>query len=441
MATPETTLFGTDGVRGPVGEVISPELALSLGRAAVEVSDSPRPKALVVRDTRESGPSLEAAFAAGAASAGADVYLAGVLPTPAAPLISGLYSFDIAAVISASHNPFTDNGIKLFGANGRKLDDETERAIEHKVLAGEDRSSGVAWGRIDRLNTAEADYLRALSARFALDLTGKRIVLDCANGATYRVAPEIFRRLGAEVAVISAEPNGRNINDDCGSTHIGPLTEAVTVGGFDLGFAFDGDGDRMLAVDRTGAVRNGDEVMALIALARHAAGELGGGVAVTVMTNFGFHRSMREAGVEVEVTPVGDRHVIEALDRLGWIFGGEQSGHVISTEYAPTGDGLAAALALLEALGGDDLAKATPMVRLPQELVNVTVANRDGLENSDSVQAAIQSAEQELGDEGRVLVRPSGTEPLIRVMVEAPTGEQATKLCRELADAVESGLG
>ena len=441
MAAPETTLFGTDGVRGPVGDVINPELALSLGRAAVEVFDSPRPKALVVRDTRESGPSLEAAFAAGAASAGADVYLAGVLPTPAAPLISGLSSFDIAAVISASHNPFTDNGIKLFGANGRKLDDETERAIEQTVLAGEDRSSGAAWGRIDRLNTAEADYLRALSARFALDLTGRRIVLDCANGATYRVAPEIFRRLGAEVAVISAEPNGRNINDDCGSTHTGPLIEAVTAGGFDLGFAFDGDGDRMLAVDRTGAVRNGDEVMALIALARHAAGELGGGVAVTVMTNFGFHRSMREAGVEVEVTPVGDRHVIEALDRLGWIFGGEQSGHVISTEYAPTGDGLAAALALLEALGGDDLAKATPMVRLPQELVNVKVANRDGLENSDSVQAAIRSAEQELGDEGRVLVRPSGTEPLIRVMVEAPTGEQATKLCRELAEAVESGLG
>lgn len=441
MAAPETTLFGTDGVRGPVGDVINPELALSLGRAAVEVFDSPRPKALVVRDTRESGPSLEAAFAAGAASAGADVYLAGVLPTPAAPLISGLYSFDIAAVISASHNPFTDNGIKLFGANGRKLDDETERAIEQTVLAGEDRSSGAAWGRIDRLNTAEADYLRALSARFALDLTGRRIVLDCANGATYRVAPEIFRRLGAEVAVISAEPNGRNINDDCGSTHTGPLIEAVTAGGFDLGFAFDGDGDRMLAVDRTGAVRNGDEVMALIALARHAAGKLGGGVAVTVMTNFGFHRSMREAGVEVEVTPVGDRHVIEALDRLGWIFGGEQSGHVISTEYAPTGDGLAAALALLEALGGDDLAKATPMVRLPQELVNVKVANRDGLENSDSVQAAIRSAEQELGDEGRVLVRPSGTEPLIRVMVEAPTGEQATKLCRELAEAVESGLG
>jgi phosphoglucosamine mutase len=220
-----------------------------------------------------------------------------------------------------------------------------------------------------------------------------------------------------------------------------PLAAAGTEGGFDLGFAFDGDGDRMLAIDRTGAVRDGDEVMALIALERKRTGTLGGGVAVTVMTNFGFHRLMEEAGIEVEVTPVGDRHVIEALDRLGWLFGGEQSGHLISTDYAPTGDGLAAALALLEALDGKDLAQATPMTRLPQELVNVTVADRSAFETSDAVHAAIRDAEEQLGGEGRILVRPSGTEPLVRVMVEASTGDEAGRICRQLAEAVESELG
>jgi len=367
--------------------------------------------------------------------------MAGVLPTPAAPLLAGLYSFDLAAVVSASHNPYRDNGIKLFASDGRKLDDQTELAIEELVVSGSRATSEPVWGRVERLNTAEADYLRALDSRFGLDLSGLRVVLDCANGSTWRVAPEIFRRLGADVVALSAEPDGRNINDGCGSTHTEPLAAAVTEGGFDLGFAFDGDGDRMLAIDRTGAVRDGDEVMALIALARKRTGTLGGGVAVTVMTNFGFHRSMEEAGIEVEVTPVGDRHVIEALDRLGWLFGGEQSGHLISTDYAPTGDGLAAALALLEALDGKDLAQATPMTRLPQELVNVTVADRSAFETSDAVHAAIRDAEEQLGGEGRILVRPSGTEPLVRVMVEASTGDEAGRICRQLAEAVESELG
>lgn len=441
MAGPEARLFGTDGVRGPVGELLDARLALALGQAAAASVESPRPRVLVVRDTRESGPALESAFAAGAASSGADVFLTGVLPTPAAPILASLYSFDLAAVVSASHNPFTDNGIKLFGANGRKLDDEAERAIERAVVSGRRQGPEDAWGRVERLNTAEADYQRAVVDRYRLDLSGRRIALDCANGATFRVAPEVFRRLGAEVVTFHAEPDGRNINRDCGSTHTGPLAEEVRDGGFDIGFAFDGDGDRMLAVDRTGEVRDGDEVLALVALERSRAGTLGGGVAVTVMTNHGFHRAMGDAGVEVEVTPVGDRHVLEALDRLGWVLGGEQSGHVISTDYAPTGDGLASALALLEALDGEDLAEASPMVRLPQELINVPVADQTSLEDNDVVRAAIEAVEDELGEEGRVLVRPSGTEPLVRVMVEARTGEEASRICRQLATTVESELG
>ncbi len=440
MAGPDSRFFGTDGIRGPVGTLLEPSLALALGRAATRLAASPEPRVLVIRDTRESGPALEAAFAAGAAAAGGTVFSGGVLPTPAAPLLAALYSFDLAAVVSASHNPWSDNGIKLFEANGRKLDDETERAIERELTEGGGAWAGEGWGRIDRLNTAEADYLRALAARFDLDLSGRRIALDCANGSTWKVAPEIFARLGAEVVTRAVEPDGRNINEACGSTHTGPLSGMVRDGGFDFGFAFDGDGDRMLAVDRTGAVRDGDEVMASIALHRHRVGTLGGGVAVTVMTNLGFHQAMEEAGIEVEVTPVGDRHVIEALDRRGWSFGGEQSGHMISTDFAPTGDGIAAALALIEALGDADLSSSAPMVRLPQELVNVEVADRTAFESSEVVKEAIRVAEEELGREGRILVRPSGTEPLVRVMVEAPTADQAGRICGQIAEAVESGL-
>ena len=440
MAGPDSRLFGTDGIRGPVGTVLEPSLALALGRAATRLAAGPKPRVLVIRDTRESGPALEAAFAAGVAAAGGTVFSGGVLPTPAAPLLAALYSFDLAAVVSASHNPWSDNGIKLFGANGRKLDDGTERAIERELAEGGGAWPGEGWGRIDRLNTAEADYLRALAARFDLDLSGRRIALDCANGSTWKLAPEIFSRLGAEVVARAVEPDGRNINEACGSTHIDLLAEMVRDGEFELGFAFDGDGDRMLAVDRTGAVRDGDEVMASIALHRHRAGTLGGGVAVTVMTNLGFHRAMEEAGIEIEVTPVGDRHVIEALDRRGWSLGGEQSGHVISTDFAPSGDGIASALALIEALGDADLSTSTPMVRFPQELANVEVADRAAFESNEAVEQAIRAAEEELGREGRVLVRPSGTEPLVRVMVEAPTADQAGRICGQIAEAVKSGL-
>lgn len=439
MTRPSRRLFGTDGVRGPVGEVLTPELALSLGRAVVDVDETEAPRVLVVRDTRESGPMLESAFAAGVAEAGGDALLAGVLPTPAAPILASAYSFDLAAVISASHNPHRDNGIKFFGRNGRKLGDSAEAEIERMVEAGEPGFGGRS-GRIDALNVAETDYLRALTGRYDLDLNGLRVALDCANGATYRVAPEAFRRLGAEVSSFFVEPDGRNINRECGSTHVDVLSGIVSDGEFDIGFSFDGDGDRVLAVDREGRVHDGDEIIAIMATALARSGRLSGGLAMTVMTNFGFHRAMDEAGVEVSVTPVGDRHVLERLDELGWSLGGEQSGHIIDLDYAPTGDGIAAALGLLRALDGADLAQSSAMERLPQEMINVVVEEREGLDASAEIEAAIEGAEKALEGRGRVLVRPSGTEPLIRVMVEAPSTEEALSICTGLAGTIESEL-
>ena len=328
---------------------------------------------LVVRDTRESGPMLEAALAAGVTAAGGDVLLGGVLPTPAAPLLLGRYGFDLAAVISASHNPFQDNGIKFFGPDGFKLSDAAEAAIEARLDDEPAAAASPAIGRVQALHGTQEDYLRELAVRFdGLDLAGLDVVLDCAHGATHEVAPEAFRRLGATVTVLGAAPDGRNINAGCGSTHLGPVREAVASGGHDVGFAFDGDGDRVLAVDRTGAVVDGDELIALAALHLRAAGRLpGGGVAVTVMTNYGFHAAMAEAGVDVATTSVGDRYVLEALRERGWALGGEQSGHIIDMGFVPSGDGVAAALLTLEALGGRDLAMRDAMRKLPQRLVNV----------------------------------------------------------------------
>lgn len=382
---------------------------------------------------------LESAFAAGVAEAGGDAFLAGVLPTPAAPILSSAYSFDLAAVISASHNPHADNGIKLFGGDGRKLDDATEIEIEGLIEAGLPDLAATP-GRIETLNAAEADYLRRLAGHYRLDLRGLRVALDCANGATYRVAPEAFRRLGAEVTAFFVEPDGRNINLDCGSTHTEVLSNLMAGGEFDIGFSFDGDGDRVQAVDRNGTVHDGDEIVAIMATGQSRSGRLGGGVAMTVMTNFGFHRAMEALGVEVSVTPVGDRHVLERLDELGWNLGGEQSGHIIDLDYAPTGDGTAAALGLLEALDGADLAETAAMERLPQELINVTVDDREGFSTSVGIREAIAAAESGLDGRGRILVRPSGTEPLIRVMVEAPTSEEASRICSDIAAKVESEL-
>ncbi|HEY2602513.1 MAG TPA: phosphoglucosamine mutase [Thermoleophilaceae bacterium] len=437
----ERRLFGTDGVRGAVGDFLTADLALALGRAAAAGSRASAPQVLIIRDTRESGEMLEAALAAGIAAAGGHALIAGVLPTPGAPLLVRRFGLDLACVVSASHNPYRDNGIKFFGPDGMKLRDEVEAEIEAAVLAGEGLAA--APGRVRELHGAGADYLRELEARFqGLDLSGRRVLLDCANGATYRVAPEIFRRLGADVETIATEPDGRNINEDCGSTHIGHLAEAVEAGGYDLGFAFDGDGDRVLAVDRAGEVVDGDELIALSAIHMRASGRLpGGGVAVTVMTNYGFHSAMAEAGIEVATTPVGDRHVMAELVRRGWALGGEQSGHIIDTGFVPSGDGTAAALLALEALAGRDLAERDAMTKLPQLLINVTVASGASLDDSPALQAAIDEESEALEGKGRVLIRPSGTEPLIRVMVEAPDETECRDIAERLATLVEKELG
>jgi phosphoglucosamine mutase len=438
-------LFGTDGVRGVAGEFLTAELALALGRAASAGSGAGRPQVLIVRDTRESGEMLQSALAAGVSSAGGDALLGGVMPTPAAPLLIGRYGFDLAAVISASHNPYQDNGIKFFAGDGYKLSDEAELAVERALDAQDGPQVGAApaIGRIRELRGAPEDYLRELHVRFReLDLHGVDVLLDCANGATYEVAPEIFRRLGASVSVIADAPDGRNINAGCGSTHVHALAERMAGGEHAVGFAFDGDGDRMLAVDSRGEVVDGDELMALAALHLRARGRLSGnGVAVTVMTNYGFHSAMREAGVEVAITAVGDRYVLEELRARGWTLGGEQSGHIIDMGFNRTGDGIASALLTLEALGDRDLSERDAMSKLPQRLVNVRVRDRGALEHAERLGAAVRAAEHELVGRGRVLVRSSGTEPLVRVMVEAPTDEEADDVCGRLVGVVERELG
>jgi phosphoglucosamine mutase len=474
-------LFGTDGVRGVAGELLSAELALALGKAVTARSPADRPRVLIVRDTRESGEMLQAALAAGVSAAGGEALLGGVLPTPAAPLLIKRYGFDLAAVLSASHNPYQDNGIKFFAADGFKLSDEQEQTIEaelREVGAFADAAYGVgghadnrepaatdlgdghaggtskssmpparaggmrAIGHVRELRGTHEDYLRELESRFAeLSLDGLDVLLDCANGATYKVAPEIFRRLGANVTVVAASPDGRNINEGCGSTHVAALGELVRAGGHALGFAFDGDGDRVLAVDRTGAVVDGDELIALAALHLREQGRLAGeGVVVTVMTNYGFHSAMREAGIEVACANVGDRYVLEQLRSSGWALGGEQSGHIIERGFNSTGDGIAGALLTLEALAGRDLSEREAIRKLPQRLVNVRVLDRGALAGSESVAQAVTEEEEALAGRGRVLVRPSGTEPLVRVMVEAPSDEEADAVCSRLVALVEREL-
>jgi phosphoglucosamine mutase len=434
-AAASRTLFGTDGVRGVAGELLTAELALALARAATtRVQGGAPARVLVIRDTRESGEMLEAAVAAGVAAAGGEALVGGVLPTPGAPLLIRRHGFDLAAVISASHNPYADNGLKFFGGDGFKLSDATELEIEGMLDAP---FAPTAPGRVRRFHGALEDYLRALHERFAgLDLAGRRILLDCANGAAHRAAPEIFRRLGAEVDVLAAEPDGRNINASCGSTHLDPLRHAMAAGGHDAGFAFDGDGDRVLAVDAAGEVVDGDELIAL------AAAHLGvEGVAVTVMTNYGFHAAMQEAGIEVATTDVGDRSVLAALRERGWRLGGEQSGHIIDMAFVPSGDGIAAALLTLKALGDGGLRARRGMEKLPQRLVNVRVRDKKLLASAEGVRAAVEAEGAALAGRGRVLLRPSGTEPVVRVMAEAPTAEEADAVCARLAAAVEAAAG
>jgi phosphoglucosamine mutase len=431
-------LFGTDGVRGEAGTFLSAELATALGRATTATLEAERPQVLIVRDPRESGPMLEAALAAGIAAAGGDALLGGVLPTPAAAILVKRLGLDLAAVVSASHNPFHDNGIKFFDSRGVKLADAVEAEIEAKM---DEAPAAAHAGHVRELNGGLEDYLRELEKAFPLDLSGRKVVLDCANGATYRSAPAIFERLGAEVEALAVEPDGRNINAGCGSTHIESLAERVAASEAEIGFAFDGDGDRVLAVDGNGKVHDGDELIALAALGMAQRGELNGGVVVTVMSNFGFHQAMKEAGVEVAVTQVGDRYVIDEMGRRGWALGGEQSGHIIASDFVSTGDGIAAALMTMRELGGARLEDAAPMKKLPQVLVNVEVADRTAIQGATAVWEAVEREEEALGDRGRVLLRPSGTEPLVRVMAEAPTPEEAEAVCGRLVDLVRRELG
>jgi phosphoglucosamine mutase len=432
----ERKLFGTDGVRGAVGEFLTPDLAVRLGRAAALEADAERPQVLVIRDTRESGPMLEEALAAGIAAGGGDAMLGGVLPTPAASVLARRLDFDLAAVVSASHNPFGDNGIKFFSRRGTKLDDEVEAAIESRL----DEEPAGRIGGVRVLEGAFDDYIRELRTAFPIDLTGMRVALDCANGATHRAAPAIFTALGAQLELMGVEPDGRNINADCGSTHPEGLIELVRSSGADVGFAYDGDGDRLMAVDGKGRLHDGDDLIALIAKDLSRRGRLDGGVAVTVMTNFGFFGSMEEAGIEVAQTKVGDRYVIEEMGKRGWNLGGEQSGHIVWNGFTPTGDGIAASLLVLQALGDRRLDQVEPFERLPQRLENVRIADRSAVEGAKELWSAVDEENAKLEGRGRVLVRPSGTEPLLRVMVEAPTEDECEAVCGRLVALVERQL-
>ena len=432
----ERRLFGTDGVRGPVSGLLTPELAVRLGRAAALEAGSDRPQILIVRDTRESGPMLEEALAAGVAAGGGDAMLAGVLPTPAASVLARRLSFDLAGVVSASHNPYSDNGIKFLNSRGTKLDDEAELAIESRM----DESTGESVAGVRTLEGAFDDYIRALRTTFGLDLSGRRIALDCANGATHRAAPAIFRALGAELELTAVEPDGRNINEGCGSTYPESLIALVGSSGAEIGFAYDGDGDRVLAVDGQGRLRDGDDLIALICLDLQRRGELRGGVAVTVMTNYGFLKTMESAGVEVVQTPVGDRYVIEALLERDWALGGEQSGHIVWTDFTPTGDGIAASLLVLRALAGRRLEEVEPFERLPQRLENVQIADHEAINGAEVLWSAVEEEHAKLDGRGRVLVRPSGTEPLLRVMVEAPDPEECEAVTDRLVEIAKREL-
>jgi phosphoglucosamine mutase len=422
---PRRRYFGTDGVRGVVGADLTPELVERLGRA---VSLWRRGGAVLIgRDTRASGPELERAFASGVASAGGSAVLAGVLPTPAVALLA----LDLGAVISASHNPPEYNGVKIFDSDGQKLTDADEEQIEMLLDAP---PSDPELGRIDNIEVAIDSYVAHLIERFGSDLSGLKIAVDCANGAYSKLAPSAFERLGATVTAVAAQPNGHNINVGCGATDLSLLRETVARGGFDLGVAFDGDGDRMLAVDERGMEVDGDQILAVVAL------DLGvDQVAVTTMTNLGFHRLMDERGVRVLTTDVGDRYVLEALRREGAVLGGEQSGHIICLDGHVTGDGLTAALLLCRALRGQRLSETVAvMPRFPQAKENVRVASK---ELSEGIVNMVDELNAELGGRGRVLVRASGTEPVVRVLAEAEEEQEAKSLCASIAAFVEQELG
>jgi phosphoglucosamine mutase len=442
-------LFGTDGIRGTANRELTPELAMRIGCAAVRVlaGGKARPFLLVGRDTRISGTMLESALVAGICSCGGRAELLGVIPTPAVAYLTKSVNADAGVVISASHNPAGDNGIKFFHFNGLKLPDELEFRIE-VLMDGDldvDRPSGEEVGQVCNSQDAEKDYLEHLMSVAKPDLSEKRVVVDCANGAVYRLGPMMLERLGAEVIALNVNPDGVNINRDCGSTHPEALGRAVVEEKAHLGLAFDGDADRVLAVDEKGQLVDGDFIMAICALQLKGKGELNKNALVTtVMSNLGFHRAMRREGIEVHQAVVGDRFVLEKMMDNGLNFGGEQSGHIIFLDHATTGDGLVTTMKLLEALvdSGETLSSlAGVMSKVPQLLISVKVRSKEGLDDSQRISEARRRWEEKLKDTGRILVRPSGTEPVVRVMVEDVDSSRAEEAARDLASVIEGEIG
>ena len=449
------TLFGTDGVRGVANrEPMMVEMAVNLGRAVAHVlmerKGGKRPRVVIGKDTRLSGYMLENAIVAGLCSMGGDALLVGTLPTPGIAVLTIDQKADAGFVISASHNPFQDNGIKLFSRDGYKLPDEEEAEIA-KLMAGGTLTSllptagGI--GKSFRVEDALERYIAFCKKTFSpdLDLKGMRIVLDCGNGATYKAAPAVFERLGAHVTSLHCTPNGLNINARCGSQHTEALREQVLAERADVGLAFDGDGDRLIVVDENGVELNGDHVLAICAKDLKERGKLKGNVAVgTVMSNFGLHATMRKMGVDLACSAVGDRYVMEMMRERGGILGGEASGHMIFLDKHTTGDGIVSALQLLAVMRRSEKeisALASILKMSPQVLINVDVASRPPIQDLPGVQAAVAAAEKELGAEGRVLVRYSGTQNMCRVMVEGPTEEMTTRLANQLAETVKTEIG
>lgn len=442
--------FGTDGVRGKVGEVpITPDFVMRLGYAAGRVlaSHEPnqhkgtRPSVLIGKDTRISGYMLEAALEAGLAAAGVDVMLTGPMPTPAVAYLTRALRAQVGIVITASHNPFEDNGIKFFSAEGTKLPDEVEREIEAELDKPMQVVTSAQLGKARRIDDAAGRYIEFCKGSFpnAMDLRGLKIVLDCAHGATYHVAPSVFHELGAEVVVIGNQPDGLNINLDCGSTHTAALCKAVVQHQADLGIAFDGDGDRVLMADSSGKLLDGDQLLYIIAMHRKQRGKLEGGVVGTLMTNLALEHALAGAEIPFARAKVGDRYVLELLARNGWQLGGENSGHILALDRHSSGDGIIAALQVLQAMiaSGKTLAElGAGLMLYPQVLINVTVKQRFNPETEPSLQQAVAAAEADLDGKGRVLLRASGTEPKIRVMVEGISAEQTRNLAERIAAVV-----
>ncbi len=438
-------LFGTDGVRGVANRNLTAELALGLGSAAARrlgnSSQARRRVAVVGRDPRASGEMLEAAVIAGLTSEGVDALRVGVLPTPAVAYLTSAYDAEFGVMISASHNPMPDNGIKIFGAGGHKLDDATEDRIEELLVTGSgERPVGAAIGRVVDADDALDRYLRHASKAVTTRLDGLTVVVDCAHGAASQAAPRAYRAAGANVIAINAEPNGLNINEGCGSTHMETLQQVVVSRGADIGLAHDGDADRCLAVDADGSIVDGDAIMVILALAMQEAGELASNTLVaTVMSNLGLHLAMRSAGIEVLTTGVGDRYVLEELRAGEYSLGGEQSGHIVMPALGTTGDGIVTGLRLMSRMAQTRTslaALASPMHQLPQVLINVEVDDKTTVADAPQVRSAVAEAEAELGDTGRILLRPSGTEQLVRVMVEAADEDTARQVAIRVAESV-----